>query len=290
MYKTEIFARAKINVALDVVRKRSDGYHDLRMIMQTVNLCDTISIEKTDQSGIELHCSLSWLPCDGRNLIYRAAEEMIKECDIKQGVRIFLNKKIPAAAGLAGGSADCAATLVGMRSLFELSVGNERLMQIGEKLGADVPYCLMRGTALAEGKGEILTPLAPFPNAFVLLAKPAINVSTPAVFKEFSLEKVTKHPNIEKITELIKQNDLDGICGEMCNVLETVTVKNYSVIEDIKRSMIEYGAVGSMMSGSGPTVFGFFKSYEQGINALRRIRSIYHIREIYLTTVFNTRR
>ena len=290
MDKIEIFARAKINTALDVVRKREDGYHDLRMIMQTVNLCDNIIIEKKSEPGIELSCNLSWLPCDGRNLIYRAAEEMINEYGIKKGVRIYLNKKIPAAAGLAGGSADCAATLVGMRSLFGLTAANERLMQIGEKLGADVPYCLMRGTALAEGKGEILTPLAPFPNTFVLLAKPNINVSTPAVFKEFSLDKVERHPDIEKMIEYIEKKDLKGICGEMCNVLETVTVKNYPVISDIKQAMLDHGATGSMMSGSGPTVFGFFDTYDQGITALKYVRSTYRIREIYLTTIFNTRR
>lgn len=290
MDKIEIFARAKINTALDVVRKREDGYHDLRMIMQTVNLCDNITIEKTADSGIDLSCNLSWLPCDSRNLIYRAAEEMIRECDIKQGVRIKLNKKIPAAAGLAGGSADCAATLIGMRSLFELPVPNERLMQIGDTLGADVPYCLLRGTALAEGKGEILTPLPPFPNTFVLLAKPNINVSTPAVFKEFSLDKVEKHPDIDKMISYIKAGDLKGVCDTMCNVLETVTIKNYPVIAEVKQAMLDCGASGSMMSGSGPTVFGFYGSYEEGIKALKHIRSTFRIREIYLTTIFNTRR
>ncbi|MBQ6554641.1 MAG: 4-(cytidine 5'-diphospho)-2-C-methyl-D-erythritol kinase [Firmicutes bacterium] len=287
MDKIEIFARAKINTALDVTGKREDGYHDLRMIMQTVNLCDSITIEKTKLPGIELTANLSWLPCDSRNLIYRAAEEIINRCEIKKGVKIQLFKRIPAAAGLAGGSSDCAATLIAMRRLFGLNITNTELMKIGEELGADVPYCIMRGTALAEGKGEILTRLPAFPDAYVLLAKPPINVSTPAVFKEFSMDRVEKRPDIEKMISCIEKGDLKGICDNMCNVLETVTIKNYPVIADIKRAMLKYNAIGSMMSGSGPTVFGFFNTYEEGIEALKYVRNTYHVKEIYLTTVFN---
>ncbi len=287
MDKIDIFARAKINTALDVTGKREDGYHDLRMIMQTVNLCDNISIEKSKETGIELTSNLAWLPCDGRNLIYRAAEVLIDRCGIKKGVKIKLFKRIPAAAGLAGGSSDCAATLVAMRRLFGLNISNTELMKIGEELGADVPYCIMRGTALAEGKGEILTRLPAFPDAYVLLAKPPINVSTPAVFKEFSMDKVEKRPDIEKMISCIENNDLQGICDNMCNVLETVTVKNYPIIKDIKQAMLDHKALGSMMSGSGPTVFGFFATYEDGIEALKFVRSTYHVKEIYLTTVFN---
>ncbi len=289
MDKINAVARAKINIALDVLGKRPDGYHDLRMIMQTVNLCDSIVIEKSRENGIKLTSNLSWLPCDERNLVYRAADEMIKRCGIRGGVNIELKKRIPAAAGLAGGSADCAATLVGMRSLFGVTLPNNELMKIGEKLGADVPFCLMRGTAIAEGKGEILTPLPPFPDTFVLLAKPPINVSTPLVFKEYSDAEVTQRPDIEKLTDYIKNGDLDGICGAMCNVLESVTVKNYPIIADIKRTMLETGARGSMMSGSGPTVFGFYDSYEQGLAALKKVRSEYHIKEVHLTTVFNNK-
>ena len=289
MDRINIFARAKINTALDVVGKREDGYHDLRMIMQTVNLCDNITISKSKEKGIRLQSNLSWLPCDSRNLVYRAAQEMIDACGIKGGVDIELKKRIPAAAGLAGGSADCAATLIGMRSLYGINMPNEQLMKIGESLGADVPFCIMRGTALAEGKGEILTPLPPFPDTFVLLAKPPINVSTPVIFKEFSQAEVKERPDIEKMIAYIKQGDLKGICETMCNVLETVTVNKYPVISDINRSMMEYGADGSMMSGSGPTVFGFYDSYEKGLEALKFIRSRYHIKEIHLTTVFNNK-
>ncbi len=289
MDRINAVARAKINTALDVVGKRPDGYHDLRMIMQTVNLCDSIVIKKSSEKGIKLTSNLSWLPCDERNLVYRAAYEIIKHCGIRSGVDIELKKRIPAAAGLAGGSADCAATLVGMRSLFGVTLPNDELMKIGEKLGADVPFCIMRGTALAEGKGEILTPLSPFPNTFVLLAKPPINVSTPAVFKEFSADAVKERPDIEKMIKYIEQGDLDGICNTMCNVLETVTIKNYPIIADVKRTMLEMGARGSMMSGSGPTVFGFYDTYEQGLAALKKIRSEYRIKEVHLTTVFNNK-
>lgn len=288
MEQIKIRARAKINPALDVIGKRPDGYHELNMLMQTVNLCDNITINKTRQQGLWLTSNLSWLPCDERNLVYKAAKLIIEKYGISCGVAIELEKKIPAAAGLAGGSADCAATLIGMRNLFKLNISEEELMAMGKELGADVPYCIMRGTAQAQGIGEILTPLPPFPSTFVLLAKPPINVSTPAVFKEFDLNKVEKRPPIDEIIDCIKNNDLQGICDRMCNVLETVTITNYPIIAQIKKAMVDYGAMGSLMSGSGPTVFGFFKSYEEGIIALKHIRNTYHVREIYLTTVFNT--
>jgi 4-diphosphocytidyl-2-C-methyl-D-erythritol kinase len=209
---------------------------------------------------------------------------------INEGIYIDLNKTIPVAAGLAGGSTDCAATLVGLRSLFELNISDDELMAAGKELGADVPYCIKRGTALAEGIGERLTALPPFPDCYVLLAKPPINVSTATVFKAFDESVVERRPDNKKIIELIRNNDLTGICGEMCNVLETVTIKAHPIIADIKSAMLEKNALGSMMRGSGPTVFGFFNSYEDGIEALKHIRHKFHIKELYLTTVFNTSR
>jgi 4-diphosphocytidyl-2-C-methyl-D-erythritol kinase len=207
---------------------------------------------------------------------------------IKSGIYIELNKTIPVAAGLAGGSTDAAATLVGIRSLFNLKISDAELMAIGKELGADVPYCIKRGTALAEGIGEKLTELPPFPDCYVLLAKPPINVSTAAVFKAFDESVVSNRPDNKKVIECIKQNDLKAVCDQMCNVLETVTIKDYPVIAEIKQAMLENKAVGSMMSGSGPTVFGFFTNYDDGIEALRYIRQKFHLKEIYLTTVFNT--
>jgi 4-diphosphocytidyl-2-C-methyl-D-erythritol kinase len=281
-------ARAKINITLDVLSDRADGYHELQMIMQTVNLCDNLFIKKSDTEGITLTSNLSWLPCDERNLIYRAAKLLAERYSIKSGIYIELNKTIPVAAGLAGGSTDAAATLVGIRSLFNLKISDTELMAIGKELGADVPYCIKRGTALAEGIGEKLTELPPFPDCYVLLAKPPINVSTAAVFKAFDESVVSNRPDNKKVIECIKQNDLKAVCDQMCNVLETVTIKDYPVIAEIKQAMLENKAVGSMMSGSGPTVFGFFTNYDDGIEALRYIRQKFHLKEIYLTTVFNT--
>lgn len=288
MNEIKLNARGKINITLDVIRKREDGYHDLSMIMQTVNLCDNISIKATDTGIIEMTSNYSWLPCDERNLVYKAAAIMKEKYDIKEGISIHLDKNIPVAAGMAGGSSDCAATLVGIRNLFKINADNEELMAIGKTLGADVPYCILRGTALAEGIGEKLTQLPPFPNSTLLIAKPPINVSTAAVFGSFDLSKVDKHPDNEKMIELIKNKDLQGICDNMCNVLESVTVKNYPIIDTIKKAMINKGAIGSLMSGSGPTVFGFFENYDKALNALKYIRAKHHIKEIYITTVFNT--
>jgi 4-diphosphocytidyl-2-C-methyl-D-erythritol kinase len=280
-------ARAKINTALDVLGKREDGYHELRMIMQTVNLCDNITIMRINEDEIRLTSNFSWLPTDERNLMYRAAELMKQRYDIKDGVEMELVKKIPVAAGLAGGSSDCAAVIVGMNRLFNLKRPTDELLALGKELGADVPYCIMRGTVLAEGIGEKLTRLSPFPSCFVLLCKPNINVSTATVFKSLELDKVTEHPDVDKMIRDIENNDLAAISDGMKNVLETVTIPNYPIIADIKKKMMKLGAVGSMMSGSGPTVFGFFESYESGLIALKTIRRVFHTKEIYLTTVFN---
>lgn len=280
-------ARAKINITLDVIRKRPDGYHDLSMIMQTINLCDNLFIKKTDNGKIELTSNLSWMPCDSRNLVYKAAEVMKEQYKIKEGISMDLTKNIPVAAGLAGGSADCAAALIGIRNLFKLPVSNKKLMAIGKNLGADVPYCLMRGTALAEGIGEKLTPIPPFPNCSVLVCKPPINVSTATVFGSFDINKVEKRPDNKKMINLIKKKNLKGICDNMRNVLETVTVKNYPIIDDIKKCMLENKAIGAMMSGSGPTVFGIYPNYNSALYGLRAIRNQFKIKEVYITTIYN---
>ena len=280
-------ARAKINAALDVLGKREDGYHELRMIMQSVNLCDNIFIKKLKTDCIELTSNMSWLPVDERNLMYKAAALMKERYGIKEGIHMELTKKIPVAAGLAGGSSDCAAVLVGINRIFSLGLTQNELLSIGKELGADVPYCIMRGTVLAEGIGEKLTRLPPFPNCFVLLCKPNINISTATIFKSLDLSKIQNHPNIDKMIEDIKKQDLKAVSEGMCNVLEEVTIPICPKIADIKAKMLEYGAIGSMMSGSGPTVFGFYPDYESGLAALKEIRKNFHVREIYLTTIFN---
>ena len=283
-------ARAKINITLDVIGKNSDGYHDLSMIMQTINLCDNVSIKKTSSKGVKMSCNLKWMPCDDRNIVYRAAQLMKEKYKIKDGININLVKNIPVSAGLAGGSTDCASTLVGIRNLFSLDITDKQLIQIGKSLGADVPYCILRGTALAEGIGDKLTKLPPFPNCSVLIVKPPINVSTASVFGAFDNSAVNKNerPDNNLVIELIKNNDLKGICNNMRNVLESVTIKNYPIIDDIKQMMLDKGAIGSMMSGSGPTVFGFYNSYNEAVKVLRTIRDKHKFREMYITTIFNT--
>ena len=288
MKQIKLNARAKINITLDVIRKREDGYHDLSMIMQSINLCDNITIATNNSGKINMTSNYSWLPCDNRNLVYKAAELMKKTYNFKEGIDIHLTKNIPVAAGMAGGSSDCAATLVGIRNLLKIKASDNELMKLGKTLGADVPYCILRGTALAEGIGEKLTKLPPFPNTLILVAKPPINVSTATVFGKFDLNKVDKHPDNKKMIELIENGDLDGICQNMCNVLETVTANEYPIIKDLKVAMLENGAIGSLMSGSGPTVFGFYNDYDTALKALKLIRNKYHIKEIFITTTFNT--
>lgn len=263
-------ARAKINIFLDVLGKREDGYHELKTIMQTINLYDNIFVKKIPECELKLKCNLPWLPLDERNLIHKAASLLIKNYNIKDGIFIELTKNIPVAAGLAGGSADCAATLIGIRNIFNLNISNIELMKIGKTLGADVPYCIMRGTALAEGIGEKLKRISPFPNVYVLIVKPPINVSTASVFKKLDDKVVNTHPNIQNMIKNIEYNDINKISHKLYNVLETVTIEDYPIIAEIKNSMINYGAIGSLMSGSGPTVFGFYKSKKSCLHALDR--------------------
>ena len=278
----------KINITLDVIGKRDDGYHDLQMIMQSVNLYDNIFLKKTKEPGIRLSTNLPWLPTDERNLAYTAAKTLLEQYDVKQGVSIELTKSIPVSAGLAGGSTDCAGVLIGIRSLFRLPISNSRLMQIGKELGADVPYCIMRGTVLAEGIGEKLTRLPPFPNCYLVLAKPPISVSTASIFKAYNSEKVQAHPDTEKMISLIKNNDLNGICSNLCNVLESVTIEQHPIIADIKEAMLKSNALGALMSGSGPTVFGIFRTHREAVEALKYIRKEFKLKDVFLTTIFNT--
>ena len=260
MDEISLKALAKINLGLDVVRRRDDGYHEVRMIMQTIHLYDRLKISKTKNKGIEIKTNLSFLPVNENNLVYKAGKLLMDEFDIKEGMSVELIKKIPVAAGMAGGSTDAAAMLYGMNQIFELGLSRKQLMERGVKIGADVPYCIMRGTALAEGIGEELTSLPPMVKCPVLIAKPPISVSTKFVYQNLKLDENTIHPDIDKIVSNIKSKDLKGVAENMGNVLETVTIPNYPVIDEIKSRMIEAGALNAMMSGSGPTVFGVFES------------------------------
>ena len=280
-------ARAKINLGLDVVRRREDGYHEVKMVMQMLRLYDQIDIEKTQESGLLVRSNLSFLPTDERNIAYKAAKVMIDQFGLEQGVIIRIEKHIPVAAGMAGGSTDCAAVLYGMNKLFGLRLNQKKLRELGVKLGADVPYCLMRQTALSEGIGEILTPISPLQDCPILIAKPSVSVSTRHVYEHLKLDEQTMHPDIDGIVTALADGDLYGVTDRMANVLETVTVPEHPVIDEIKKQMMASGAVNALMSGSGPTVFGIFDDEEKAKKACEDMKASGLARQIYLTRPFN---
>ncbi len=251
-------AYAKINLGLDVIRKREDNYHEVRMIMQTIGLYDRLSLKQIRSDKIIIKTNLSYLPTNENNLVYKAIKLLKDEFQITSGVLVFLDKHIPVAAGMAGGSTDCAAALKGMNKLFRLGLTTEELMERGVRLGADVPYCILGGTALSEGIGEILTPLPPMPKCHVLVVKPSMHVSTKFVYENLNIPALEKHPDIDGIIQSITNNDVKGVASRLENVLESVTVNEYPQLHQIKKDMLENGALGALMSGSGPTVFGLY--------------------------------
>ena len=285
-------AYGKINLGLDVLRKREDGYHEVKMIMQTVGIFDKIDLIRTEEPGIQVETNLYYLPCNENNLVYKAAKLLMDEFHIEEGVKIKLKKFIPVAAGMAGGSSDAAAVLVGVNKMFGLGLTKKALMERGVRIGADVPYCIMRGTALSQGIGEILTPLPPIPQCQVLIAKPAINVSTKFVYENLHANDLKKedHPDIDGMVEAIKRKDLYGVTSRFGNVLEKVTEKEYPVISQIKSQMISLGAVNAMMSGSGPTVFGVFtrpQAAEEAYEEMRFGQGADLAKQVYLTNFYN---
>ena len=290
MDRLELKALGKINLGLDVLGRRENGYHDVRMVMQTVYLYDRIIMKKSKTPGIRLETNLYYLPVNENNLAYRAAKMLIDEFAIKEGVHISLEKHIPVAAGMAGGSSNAAAVLYGMNRLFQLGLTDQELMERGVKLGADVPYCIMRGTVLAEGIGEELTPLPAMPKCHVLLAKPPISVSTQKVYEKLDAQEVTKHPDIDGILLGLQTGDLKKITSSMGNVLENVTITEYPQIERIKDVMKEEGALNAMMSGSGPTVFGIYDDKILARRAAARIREEQLAKQVHVTTMHNVRR
>ncbi len=290
MKNISVKALAKINLGLDVVRRREDGYHEVRMVMQTIHLFDRLELTKTNSGAITLTTNLPFLPANENNLAYKAAKLLKDEFRIRDGIDVKLHKHIPVAAGLAGGSTDGAAVLYGLNHLFGLGLSRQELMDRGVNLGADVPYCVMRGTALAEGIGEKITPLPPMVKCPVLIAKPQISVSTRFVYENLKLNAETKRPDIDRLIEDIRDKNLGAIAADMGNVLETVTIPNYPVIADIKRHMTEHGAVGAMMSGSGPTVFGLFDDEETAAQACQAMRESGLAKQVYLTSIYNNAR
>lgn len=285
--KTTQRAYAKINIGLDVLRRRADGYHEVKMIMQTVDIYDELVLERRKEPGIELRMDNSELPSGGDNLICRAADLLFLEKKITGGVNISLTKRIPIAAGMAGGSADAAAALRGVNELFDLGYSLTELQALGVGLGADIPYCLTGGTMLSEGIGEILTPLPAPPAAHLVIAKPDINVSTAFVYGNLHADSLAWHPDIDGMIAALQKGDLDGITGRLGNVLETVTVKAHPVIEQIKELLRKQGAENALMSGSGPTVFGIFKEKETAARAAEAVERGRLAKQIFVTTFYN---
>lgn len=283
-------ALAKINLGLDVLGKRDNGYHDVRMVMQTVYLYDNVTITRTKEAGIQVETNLSYLPVDENNIAYKAAKIIIDEFGIQEGVHIKLDKHIPVAAGMAGGSSNAAAVLVGMNRLFGLGLSQKELMERGVSLGADVPYCVMRGTALAEGIGEILSPLPPLPKCYILIAKPSISVSTKVVYETLDAKEIVEHPDIDGVLEGLERQDIKKVAASMGNVLESVTTLKYPIIEKIKAAMKEAGALNAMMSGSGPTVFGIFEDRKVAKEAQQKLKEMDIAKQVYLANVHNIRR
>ncbi len=279
----QIKAYAKINLGLDVIGKLPDGYHEVKTVMQTVGIYDELTLEKAE-SGITVTTDSDKLPAGEDNLVYKAAKLMKEKYHIQEGVKIHLKKNIPIAAGMAGGSTDAAAAMKGMSRLFGREADLQEFMKMGVTIGADVPYCIIGGTALAEGIGEKLTPLELAPECYVLVAKPDISVSTKYVYEHLDAVGVKVHPDIDGMVEAINAGSLQGILDRMGNVLEAVTIPKYPVIDDIKRRMRELGAVNSLMSGSGPTVFGIFLDEDHAQAAMGRLREEGLAKQLFVTT------
>jgi len=277
-------AHGKINLGLDVIRRLENGYHEVRMIMQEVALADIVTLCRLPEDRIVVKTDSGQIPCDEKNLAYKAAGLMKDRFSLKEGVEIRLEKHIPVAAGMAGGSADCAAVLKGMNELFGLGLTGEELRKEGVKLGADVPYCIMGGTALSEGIGDVLTKLKTPPKCVLLLAKPGISVSTKYVYENLILKDVKKRPDINGMIADVEAGRLKALCEKMGNVLESVTGKRYPVIGEIEAAMKEKNALQAMMSGSGPTVFGVFEKEEDAMAASDVIRGRELAQEVFISS------
>ncbi|WP_461207385.1 4-(cytidine 5'-diphospho)-2-C-methyl-D-erythritol kinase [Clostridium sp. DL1XJH146] len=276
----QLKAYAKINLSLDVIGKRNDGYHLLKMIMQNIDLYDEIDIEKIEK-GIIVQTDKIYIPDDERNLAYKAAKLFIDSYNISEGVKIIIKKNIPVAAGLAGGSSDAATVLRCMRELFEKDISNEELMELSLKIGSDIPYCIIGGTALCEGIGEIVTPLKTFKNKIVVIVKPNFGLSTKEVYKDFEVDKVHRHPNTDKVIEGIENDSINIVAMNLMNLLENVSYRMYPILRELKKDIKNMGALGSLMSGSGPTMYGLFEDKEKAIKCYEKYKSKYN--EVYIT-------
>ncbi len=290
MDKLELKALGKVNLGLDILGKKENGYHEVRMVMQTVYLYDRVILERNRTPGITIETNLKFLPVNENNIAYKAADLIRKEFGISEGIKIILDKHIPVAAGMAGGSANAAAVLFGMNRMYGLGLSEEELKIRGVGLGADVPYCIMRGTVLAEGIGEKLTPLPPIPKCYVLIAKPPLSASTETVYEKYDALEEISHPDIDGIIRGLVRADIRQAAASMGNVLEQVMLKEYPIIGRIKQTMLDFGAMGALMSGSGPTVFGLFDSRSAAKAAAKKIKSRGLTKQAYVTNVHNVRR
>lgn len=275
---------AKINLTLDVLGKRANGYHDIKMIMQTVSLFDLVLTDKTD-NGISVSTNLRYLPTNERNIAYKAALEFFRNTGIRGGAKIMIHKNIPVAAGLAGGSGNCAAVLVALNMLYNNPLSSDKLKEIGASLGADVPYCFDGGTQMAEGIGEILSPLPSMPDAYLLLVKPQINVSTAAVYEKIDSAEIAVRPDTDSMIMALRDKNIRQVADNLCNVMESVTEKMYPIIGGIKKKMIMNGAIGAVMSGSGPTVFGIFDDFETAKKSADSFSM--QFKDVFLTRTMN---
>lgn len=279
-------AYAKINLGLDVVRRLPNGYHEVRMVMQNVGIYDVLTFARAEE-GITLMVDNQELPADSGNLIWKAAKLLLDTAGIEGGVHITLEKHIPIAAGMAGGSTDAAAAFLGINELYGIGYDLEQLKALGVKIGADVPYCIQGGTALAEGIGEVLSELTAPPACYLVIAKPDINVSTKFVYENLRANELEYHPDIDGMIEAIEQGSLKGITDRLGNVLETVTVPAYPIIREIKDVMLAAGAENALMSGSGPTVFGIFTDEKQAEAAAEQIRAALLAKQVFVTGFVN---
>lgn len=249
-------APAKINLTLDVLRKREDGFHEVEMIMTMIDLADRLELSELPRDTIIISSQAGYIPLDEKNLAFRAAQLIKRHYDVKKGVHIHLDKKIPVSAGLAGGSSDAAAALRGLNRLWELNIPLSELQELGEELGSDVPFCVTGGTAIARGRGEKLESISSPPQCWVVLAKPPINVSTADIYNRLKADEIPRRPDTVEVLRAIEEQNFSKLCQSMGNVLEEITMERYPEVRNIKECMLRLGVEGVQMSGSGPTVFG----------------------------------
>lgn len=254
-----VVANAKINLSLDVIGRRADGYHLLSTIMQSVCLADRITVSSApDRVGVRLTCGQARIPSDSRNTAWRSAARFLEKAGVATGVSIDIDKRIPTAAGMAGGSADAAAVLFALNEMYPERLSRQTLFEIAATIGADVPFCLQGGTVLCEGIGELLTPMQLWADVWVLLCKPSFGIRTPWVFSQFKIDQPGRRPDQAKVMDAVRNHDLEALAASTSNVLESVSIPAHPFLNEIKQQLKNAGAILSLMSGSGPTVFGLF--------------------------------